>query len=101
MTGRRILTASLIFTLALAGPGASNPSQPETSAIIRVQGVTVTPQVIQLLAIGETKQLAARIAPLNATDQALAWDSMDPSVATVGGSGLVPAIGGGACGFIT
>jgi uncharacterized protein YjdB len=101
MTGRCVLTASLIFAATLAGTGCSNPTQPETSAIVRVQGVTVTPQVIQLLAIGETKQLAARIAPLNATDQALAWESSDPSVATVDGSGLVTAIGAGAGVFIT
>jgi uncharacterized protein YjdB len=105
MTGRRILTASLIFALTLGGTGCSNPSQPETSEppteIVRVQGVTVTPQVVQLLAIGETKQLAARISPLDATDQALAWESSDPAVATVDGSGLVTAIGVGAGVFIT
>ena len=101
MTGHRILNATLILTLTLGGIGCSNQTQPETSSIVRVQGVTVTPQVIQLLAIGETKQLAARIAPLNATDQALAWESSDPSVATVDGSGLVTAIGAGAGVFIT
>jgi uncharacterized protein YjdB len=63
--------------------------------------VTVTPQVVQLLAIGETKQLAARISPVNATDQTLAWESTDPTVATVDGSGLVTAIGLGAGVFIT
>jgi uncharacterized protein YjdB len=101
MTGRRILTASLIFVLTRGGTGCSNPTQPDASAIVPVQGVTVTPQVIQLLAIGETKQLVARIAPVDATDQALAWESSDPAVATVDVSGLVTAIGVGAGVFIT
>jgi len=101
MTGRSILTASLILGLTVGGTGCSNPTQPETSAIVPVQGVTVTPQVIQLLAIGETKQLAARISPLNATDQVITWESSNPAVATVDGSGLVTAIGVGAGVFIT
>jgi len=101
MTGRGILTSSLILGLTVGGTGCSNPTQPETSAIVPVQGVTVTPQVIQLLAIGETKQLVARIAPVDATDQALAWESSDPAVATVDGSGLVTAIGVAAGVFIT
>jgi uncharacterized protein YjdB len=101
MTGRRIVIASLIFAATLAGTGCGNPTQPETSAIVPVQGVTVTPQVVQLLVIGETKQLTARIAPLNATDQAVTWESSNPAVATVDGSGLVTAIGVGAGVFIT
>ena len=106
MTGRGILTASLICALAYAGAGCNNPGQPETpepstTTIVPVQGVHVTPQVIQFLAIGETKQLTARIAPVDATDQVITWESSDSRVATVDGGGLVTAIGVGAGVFIT
>ncbi len=87
MTGRRLLIGSLTCALALGGAGCNNPSQPEgalpSPTVVPVQGVVVTPQVIHFVAIGETKQVAARISPLDATDQAITWESSDPRVATV------------------
>jgi uncharacterized protein YjdB len=105
MTGRRTLIFTLTCVLAFGGTGCGYPNEPErpepSTSIIHVQGVTVTPQVIQFLAIGETKQLAVRISPLNATDQAVAWESSDSTVATVNSSGLVTAKGAGVGVFIT
>jgi uncharacterized protein YjdB len=104
MTGRHRLFVTLIGVLAF-GSGCSNPVYPErpepSPSVVRVQGVTVTPQVIQFLAIGETRQLAARIAPLNATDQTIAWESSDSTVATVDSTGRVTARGAGVGVFIT
>lgn len=104
MTGRDRLIFTLTCVLAF-GSGCGNPNQPEkpepSTSIVHVQGVTLTPQVIQFLALGETKQLAVRISPLNATDQTVEWESSDSTVATVDRTGLVTAKGAGVGVFVT
>jgi uncharacterized protein YjdB len=105
MIGRGILISSLICALAVGVSACNNPSQPEnpepSTDIVRVQGVVVTPRSIQLLANGESRQLAARIFPVNATDQAIAWESSDSTVATVDSGGRVTAMGVGSGVLIT
>jgi uncharacterized protein YjdB len=100
-----ILIASLICALALGESACSDPSQPvnpdPSTTIVRVQGVKVTPQSIQFLAIGETQQLAATVSPADATDRSLVWESTDSAVATVDGVGRVTARGVGSGVFIT
>lgn len=59
---------------------------------VNVSGISITP-VIKSLPADSTKQLAAVILPVNATNKAIAWSSGNPSVATVDSSGLVKAIG--------
>ena len=66
-----------------------------------MQGVKVAPQSILLTAIGETRQLVATVAPDDATDQAMTWESTDTSVATVDAAGLVTARAVGAGIFVT
>lgn len=104
MTRRRILFSTLRFLFAFGGTGCGNPDQPATSepptSTIRVLAVHVSPQLVQLLAIGETRQLTARIAPLNATDQTISWETSDSTVVTVDGTGLVTARGAGGV-FVT
>ena len=89
-----------IFTLlALAALGCSSyggPAEP-----VAVDGVRLTPQSIQLTAIGATQQIVATISPANATDRALTWESTDSTVASVDASGLVTARGAGVGIFIT
>jgi alpha-amylase len=68
---------------------------------VRVLGVKVTPQSVVLQTIGETRQLIATIAPANATDQAIAWESTDSSVVSVNSAGLVTAKAVGSGIFIT
>ena len=58
-----------VVLLVLAASGCSSSSQPTDP--IAVQGVRVTPQSVVLSAIGETRQLTATIAPVNASDQAI------------------------------
>jgi uncharacterized protein YjdB len=95
--------ASLLLLLAAAACGDSgslaDPDPPVAN--VPVQGVKVTPQVVQFLAIGETRQIVATIAPANATDQAITWESSDPSVASVDPAGVVTAKAAGAGVFIT
>ncbi len=93
--------ATLLLLLAPAACGDSGPMADPSGTNVPVQGVKVTPQVVQLLAIGETRQIVATIAPANATDQAITWESSDPSVASVDPAGLVTANAAGAGVFIT
>ena len=105
MVGRSILIASLICSLALGENACGTPTQPgnpDTSrSSVHVLGVKVTPQVIQFLAIGETRQLSATVSPANATDQAIAWESADSTVVTVDLVGRVTAKAVGSGVFIT
>jgi uncharacterized protein YjdB len=105
VAGRHILIAGLICSLALGETACSNPSQPRTpdpsTDIVSVQGVGVSPKVIHFLVIGESRQLSARVVPVNATDQAVAWESTDTTVATVDVYGRVTAKGAGSGIFIT
>jgi uncharacterized protein YjdB len=105
MAGRRIFIASLICALALGENACSYPSQPgdpgTSRYVVSVQAVIVRPQVMHFLAIGETQQLAAAVFPANATDQAIAWESTDTTVATVDSVGRVTAKAIGSDVFIT
>lgn len=93
--------ASLLLLLAAAACGDSGPLADPSGTKVPVQGVKVTPQVVQFLAIGETRQIVATIAPANATDQAITWESSDPTVASVDLAGVVTAKAAGAGVFIT
>lgn len=96
-----VLKVSMVLLAAVAsGCGYSTqPNYPPTT--VTVEGVIVTPQSVVLVAIGETRQLVATIAPLDATDRAVTWESSDPSVATVDAAGLVTARAAGDGVFIT
>jgi uncharacterized protein YjdB len=92
----------LLMLSAQACNYSGQPSEPDPPAtIVSVQGVRVTPQSVQLLAIGETRQLFATVSPANATDQAVAWESTDSSVASVDAVGVVTAKTAGSGVFIT
>ena len=92
-----------VFTSLSLSAGACTsyligPGDPGT---VPVQGVKVTPQVIQLSKVGETRQLLATVAPANATDQAVTWESTDATVASVNATGLVTAKAVGTGVFVT
>jgi uncharacterized protein YjdB len=94
-----------LCALALGGNACGYPSQPDYPGSpmdpVSVQAVKVAPQTILLSAIGETRQLSATIAPDDATDKAVAWESSDTSVASVSATGLVTAMAAGSGVFVT
>ena len=92
---------AIVITVLLSACGGSDPNQPDPVPVVPVQGIKVTPQSVQLTAIGETKQLVASISPTNATDRAVTWESTDPSVASVNATGLVTARSAGVGVFVT
>lgn len=63
--------------------------------IVDVTSITLDINVISDLFIGDKTQLSASVAPSNATDKTVTWQSMDTSIATVNSSGLVTVVGCG------
>ena len=61
---------------------------------IAVTGITVTPTTLALNE-GETSQLTATVAPVDAADQTYTWSSDDTNVATVSSNGVVTAVKAG------
>src|SRR5690606_19258946 len=59
-----------------------------------VTDVAVSPAALRLAA-GQTRQLAAAVSPVNASNQSLSWSSDNESVATVSSTGEVTAISAG------
>ena len=88
----------LLSVNACSGPGEAGAPSP---TVVSVQGVKVTPQSIQWSAIGDMQQVFATIAPDNATDQRIIWESTDTTVATVSATGLVTANAAGSGVFVT
>jgi uncharacterized protein YjdB len=96
---RTTAISTAVVLLVLGTSGCSSSSQPTDS--VAVQGVRVTPQSVVLSAIGETRQLTATIAPVDASDQAITWESSDAGVVSVDADGLVTAHAAGTGVFIT
>jgi pectate lyase len=59
-----------------------------------VTGVSVSPTSLNLL-VGGTAQLTATVAPSNATNQSVSWNSNNTAAATVNASGLITALAPG------
>jgi alpha-amylase len=101
MKSRTIFVAALIGAIASIATACGSYSINLPSYSIAVQGVRVTPQTVQLAAVGETKQLSATVAPLDASDRSVTWESSDPTVVSVDGNGRVTAKAVGAGVFVT
>ncbi len=61
---------------------------------ISVIAVTITPSIVQTLAIGGKLQLSATVSPSNAPNQNVTWSS-NSSIATVSSTGLVTGVAAG------
>jgi len=66
----------------------------ETTAIIPVTGVTVSPTTLSMVD-NITSQLTATIAPVDATNKLVTWTSSNTAIATVDLNGLVTSIAPG------
>ncbi|ASZ09693.1 Ig-like domain-containing protein [Chitinophaga pendula] len=61
---------------------------------VPVTGVTVAPTTVNL-SVGGSQQLSATVAPANATNKSVSWQSNNTAVATVNSNGIVNAIAAG------
>lgn len=80
---------------------SANATVAVTQPIVPVDGVRVTPQSIQLAAVGDTARLTAIISPANASDKTVIWESSDSTIVAVDASGLITARAVGSGVFIT
>ncbi len=100
-TSYKHVSLAMLFTALTLGVGSCSGYSTQAYAPVAVTGVKVTPQSIQIATSGGTMPLVAAVAPLDASDRAVTWESTDPSIATVDSQGLVTAHAAGAGVFIT
>jgi uncharacterized protein YjdB len=108
---RALVLAALAAATCLSGCGgdagapalnASPTGEPNPPIdTVEVQAVKVAPQVLQLFAIGDSRQLSVDVLPTNATDKTVVWESTDPTVASVDAAGVVTAKAAGIGVFVT
>ncbi len=65
-----------------------------TVSAINVTGVTLN-ATSGTLSVGQTRQLTATIAPLNATNKQVTWTSSNTNIATVSSNGIIKAVAAG------
>jgi len=84
-------------TITITGSnGISAQIQPTfTVTAISVTGITIPGAATRNLTAGQTLQLSATVAPTNATNQAVTWNSNNTAVATVNANGLVTTTSAG------
>ena len=87
VTARAAGNAVIIVTTQ---DGAKTATCNITSAVVNVTGVSVNPKSASL-AVNNTNQLTATIAPANATNQKVTWSSSNKAIASVSSTGLVTA----------
>ncbi len=89
-----ISAGSVVITATTADGGYTDTCSVTVTAPIRVTGVTLNKLSTTMLK-GKTEQLIATIAPTNATNQNVAWNSSNTAAATVASDGTVTAVAAG------
>jgi uncharacterized protein YjdB len=92
-TNVKILNGSNAFSYNIPASSAVTFKW-STGPAVAVTGVSMSP-TSATIAVNNTRQLAATIAPANATNTSVTWSSSNNSVATVNASGLVTGIAAG------
>lgn len=86
----------LVFTAdAKAGPVIDKFDVQFTAPAAPVESVELDKTSATLTQVGETLQLTATVAPENATNKNVTWESSNPEAATVDENGLVTAVATG------
>jgi uncharacterized protein YjdB len=83
--GTGIILTCLMLAVGCGGGAESGGSNK------RVEGVSIAPSAI-LIGIGNTAQLAATVAPADAADTSVSWNSGNTAIATVSATGQVQGI---------
>ena len=82
---------AVAFVLAASLPGCDNGNDVVQPQEVAVTAVTLS-QTSLTLSVGESEILSATVAPSNATDKTVAWNSSNEAVAMVSSSGKVLAV---------
>ena len=86
---RKFLLFCIVLTLGLAAC-----SSDETDTTIPVESIELIQSELTLI-VGQTGSLSATVAPGNATNQNVIWQSLNPRIATVSEQGVVTAVAPG------
>lgn len=62
--------------------------------VVKVTGITLSPKTAKIK-VNEKITLSAAVAPSNATNKGIAWESSDPDIASVDVNGIVTGVSGG------
>lgn len=84
----------ILVCISLLAPFVSCGKHEPVNSDIAVTSVKLDKNSLELT-VGETKTLVATVAPDNATDKTVAWESSDPAVVTVDQSGNIRAVAEG------
>jgi glucose/arabinose dehydrogenase/PKD repeat protein len=90
----KLLTVKWVQSSGIGNVTLQAATLVQSGPVVNVTGVTVSP-TSATLAISNTQQLTATIAPANASNQNVSWSSSNNAAATVNTSGLVTAVAAG------
>lgn len=85
---------ALVTATALTGKKTATCKVTVVDKIVRVTGVSIKPTVTTMV-VGDDLALEATVAPENATNKVVAWNSSDSKIASVDATGKVTAIAEG------
>lgn len=88
------LKAGKVKIKAISQSDTSKTAECEVTVVIPVTGVTLNKTTLEL-AVGGKEQLTATIAPAEATNKTIKWETADAAIATVSATGEVTAIKAG------
>ena len=95
LPGLLIICLLTIFSCSSPTGGSSSSGSSTVNSNVNVTSVTLNSSTLNTSNLGTTWSLIATVAPSNATNQTLTWNSTNVGVATVSQTGLVTAIGYG------
>lgn len=84
----------MLVVLTMSACSKDDPEPNPTPSKVSVTGVTLNKTTASIEA-GKTETLTATVAPANATDKSVMWESSDNTIATVSAIGLVTGIKAG------
>lgn len=76
---------------------ATNPGPPPHARDVKPRSVSLDRQSLYLILGGRPVRLAATVLPAEAQNKAVQWETTNPQVAAVDGSGTVTPVGAGTC----
>lgn len=93
------LLCSPAYPQEIQKPGSvpTKPGAPMQGGAVKVRSVSLDRESLYLLVGGTPAKLAAAVLPAEAADKAVRWETTDPRVAVVDGTGTVTPVGVGTC----
>ena len=92
---RMIAMMAVVFSVAMfASCSDDDEGNGGDGTVVKATGVTLDQPTLSL-GVGESATLLATVAPENATNKSVTWESSDPAIATVDSVGVVTGVAAG------